>query len=102
MKKHETGFPYRHVAGYLLSIIMTVLALIIAFKTDLSFNMIMLVIGALAILQAGLQLTMFMHVNEGESGTINVINMAYSIFLAVVIVAGTIWVLTSGHAAPIN
>ncbi len=102
MKKHETGFPYRHVGGFLLSIIMTLGAVIVAFKTNLSFNMIMLIIGTLAFLQAGLQLTMFMHVNEGNSGKYNIINMAYSVFLAAVIVVGSIWVLTSGHAAPIK
>jgi cytochrome aa3-600 menaquinol oxidase subunit IV len=98
MKKHDTGFPYRHVAGYLLSLVMTLLALIVALKTDFSGSTKMYIAGTLAFFQAGLQLTMFMHVNEGAEGKINLINMAYSIFLAAVIVIGSIWVLTSGHA----
>jgi cytochrome aa3-600 menaquinol oxidase subunit IV len=44
---------------------------------------------------------MFMHVTEGEDGKANIINMAYSAFMAIVIVVGSIWVLTSGHAAHI-
>ena len=78
---------------------MTLLAIIVAFRTNLSTGAIMTIIGTLALLQAGLQLTMFMHVTEGKDGRANVINMVYSFFLAVVIIGGSIWILTSGHMA---
>ncbi|MCL6617247.1 MAG: cytochrome C oxidase subunit IV family protein, partial [Anoxybacillus ayderensis] len=66
---------------------------------NVSYTIVMWIIGSLAVIQAGLQLFMFMHVTEGEDGKTNVINMAYAVFVAIVIVAGSIWVLTSGHAA---
>jgi cytochrome aa3-600 menaquinol oxidase subunit 4 len=59
----------------------------------------MWIIGTLAVIQAGLQLFMFMHMTEGEDGKVNIINIAFMVFCAVVIVVGSIWVLTSGHAA---
>ncbi|RXJ01779.1 cytochrome aa3 quinol oxidase subunit IV [Anaerobacillus alkaliphilus] len=92
-------FPKKEVFGFLSSIIMTLLAIIVAFRTNLSGGAIMAIIGGLALLQAGLQLTMFMHVTEGKDGKSNVINMVYSAFLALVIVFGSIWILTSGHMA---
>ncbi len=92
-------FPKKEVFGFLASIIMTLLAIIVAFRTNLSGGAIMAIIGGLALLQAGLQLTMFMHVTEGKDGKSNVINMIYSAFLALVIVFGSIWILTSGHMA---
>lgn len=99
MAKPTGYFPRKEVFGYLLSIIMTLLAIIVAFRTSLPPKVIMTIIGALALFQAGLQLTMFMHVTEGKDGKTNVINMAYSFFLAVVIIGGSIWILTSGHMA---
>lgn len=92
-------FPKKEIFGFLTSIIMTLLAIIVAFRTNLSTGAIMTIIGTLALLQAGLQLTMFMHVTEGKDGRANVINMVYSFFLAVVIIGGSIWILTSGHMA---
>ncbi|MDL4840459.1 cytochrome aa3 quinol oxidase subunit IV [Aquibacillus rhizosphaerae] len=99
MEKTNKVFPGKLVIGFLLSIVMTVLAAWIALGTDFSKSVIMWMIGALAIFQAGVQLIMFMHINEGKSGMINTINIVYSVFIAAVIVAGSIWILTTGHAA---
>ncbi|WP_182200880.1 cytochrome aa3 quinol oxidase subunit IV [Paraliobacillus salinarum] len=96
MKKH---FPMNHVIGFLLSIALTLFALFIAFETDFTTNVKLWIIGAFAIFQALVQLIMFMHMTEGKAKVANIINISYSVFLAVVIVAGSIWILTTGHAA---
>jgi cytochrome aa3-600 menaquinol oxidase subunit IV len=93
----KTKFPISHVIGFLSSLTLTFFAVWVALKTDLTFHMILIIIGSLAILQAALQLYMFMHMNEGEDGQVQTINIVYAIFTAVVIVAGSIWVLSSGH-----
>ncbi|CAM3898838.1 cytochrome aa3 quinol oxidase subunit IV [Cytobacillus oceanisediminis] len=98
MEKIMKGFPLSHVIGFVFSLILTFGAAGIALKTDLSFKVIMWIIGSLAIMQAGIQLFMFMHLREGEDGKTNVLNILYGVFMAVVIVAGSIWVLSSGHA----
>lgn len=92
-----TKFPISHVIGFLCSIALTFFAVWIALKTELSFHTILFIIGGLAVIQAGLQLYMFMHMNEGEDSKTQTINIIYAIFTAVVIVAGSIWVLSSGH-----
>lgn len=96
MQKKPSGFPVHHVVGFLLSLLLTFGAAIVALKTSLSFNTVMWIIGALAIIQAGLQLFMFMHVREGEDGKSQVINTMYLVFVAFCIVAGTIWVMSFG------
>ncbi|OIJ18873.1 cytochrome aa3 quinol oxidase subunit IV [Anaerobacillus alkalidiazotrophicus] len=99
MAQPTSSFPKKEVFGFLSSIVMTILAIIVAFRTNLSTGAIMAIIGTLALLQAGLQLIMFMHVTEGKDGKANIVNMVYSFFLAAVIVFGSIWILTSGHMA---
>ncbi|QDP41045.1 cytochrome aa3 quinol oxidase subunit IV [Radiobacillus deserti] len=98
MAKEHKSSVWNHIIGFILSVVLTFIAAFIALQTDFSSNIKMWIIGTLAILQAGIQLFMFMHITE-KSGTVNIINIAYSVFLALVIVFGSIWVLTSGHAA---
>ncbi|WP_062353728.1 cytochrome aa3 quinol oxidase subunit IV [Bacillus kwashiorkori] len=98
MSKQKTSFPYFHVVGFLLSIAFTVLALMVAFQTNLPVKTVMIIIGGFAVLQAGLQLFMFMHMTEGKDKYSKVIHTVYAIFMAVVIVIGSIWVMTAGHS----
>ncbi|EDL63809.1 cytochrome aa3 quinol oxidase subunit IV [Bacillus sp. SG-1] len=99
MEKSTKNYPISHFVGFIMSLVLTFAAAWVALKTSLSFTVVMWVIGTLAVVQAGLQLFMFMHVNEGEDGKVQIINIIYAVFCAVVIVIGSIWVLTSGHAA---
>jgi len=99
MSTKNTSFPWNHVVGFILSLVLTVLAALVVLYTDFSSTVKLWIIGAMAIFQALVQLFMFMHVTEGKDGGVNIINMVYSVFLAIVIVFGSIWVLTTGHAA---
>jgi len=95
--KSHSGFPYTHVVGFLLSIALTIATLLVAFKTGLSAGIVMIIIAGLAVAQAGLQLFMFMHMTEGEDRDTKVVHTVYAVFMAVVIVVGSIWVMTAGH-----
>jgi cytochrome aa3-600 menaquinol oxidase subunit 4 len=97
MEKETKRFPISHVFGFVLSLVLTFAAAWVALKTGLTFNVIMWVIGTLAIIQAGLQLFMFMHVNEGEDKKTQIINIAYGVFCALVIVVGSIWTMGFGN-----
>lgn len=97
MEHTQNRFPISHVIGFVFSLVLTFAAALIALRTDLSFTVIMWIIGSLAVLQAGIQLFMFMHLREGEDGKINMINIIYGVFMAIVIVVGSIWVMSSGH-----
>ncbi len=97
MEKRNQGFPLSHLIGFIFSLVLTFGAATIALKTDLSASAIMWIIGTLAFLQAGIQLFMFMHLREGEDGTLNIVNIVYAVFTAIIIVVGSIWVMSSGH-----
>lgn len=84
--------------GYIISIILVFATLYVAFKTSLSATTIMIIIGIFAVVQAGLQLFMFMHMTEGEDRDAKVVHTIYAIFMAIVIVAGSFWVVTAGHS----
>lgn len=98
MENQKKGFPISHVIGFFMSLVLTFGAAWIALQTSLSAKAVMWIIGSLAIVQAGIQLYMFMHMNEGDNKVANRINILYSAFIAFVIVAGSIWVMTSGHS----
>ncbi|WLR50778.1 cytochrome aa3 quinol oxidase subunit IV [Bacillus tianshenii] len=86
-------FPWKHVIGFALSIILTLIALWVALYTSLSIKVILTIIVLLAVVQASIQLFMFMHVNETDSGNIQSGMMYFSAFVAFAIVAGSIWVM---------
>jgi cytochrome aa3-600 menaquinol oxidase subunit IV len=97
------GFPWKHLIGFVLSIVLTLFALWIALGTDLSLTWILIIIFGFAFLQAALQLLMFMHVTENSTNTkltgrVQVGNILFAAFVAIVIVVGSVWVMTAGHA----
>ncbi|WP_075982915.1 cytochrome aa3 quinol oxidase subunit IV [Bacillus massilinigeriensis] len=94
---HKTkGFPISHVIGFISSLVLTFAAVGIALKTSLSMKTILWIIGSLAVIQAGLQLYMFMHMSEGEDNKSQTINVIYAFFIALVTVVGTVWVMSFG------
>ncbi len=93
----ENHFPWSHVFGFALSIILTLVALWVGLGTNLSYNVIAIVIFILAFIQAGIQLFMFMHMTEGKNAIWQSANMLFAAFTAIIIVAGTVWVMTEMH-----
>jgi cytochrome aa3-600 menaquinol oxidase subunit IV len=97
------GFPWKHLIGFVLSIVLTLFALWVALETDLSLTWILIIIFGFAFLQAALQLLMFMHVTENSTsskltGRVQVGNILFAAFVAIVIVIGSVWVMAAGHA----
>ncbi|MCY7798336.1 cytochrome aa3 quinol oxidase subunit IV [Bacillus haynesii] len=87
----HSHFPWKHVVGFVLSIVLTLLALWVIY-TDLSMAAKLWIIFGFAIIQAGLQLLMFMHMTESDSGKIQVGNTLFAAFIAVAIIAGSVWI----------
>jgi cytochrome aa3-600 menaquinol oxidase subunit IV len=93
---NHNHFPWLQVIGFLLSIALTFLAVWWGLYTNLPYNTVLILIFGLAFIQAAIQLFMFMHVTEGE-GKWQVGKMLSAAFFAIVIVAGSVWVLYSMH-----
>lgn len=97
MSQLAKRIPKHHIVGFAASIVLTVAAAWAAVGSDLPAAWIITSIMILAVLQAAIQLFMFMHMTETESGGIQAGNMLYGFFVAVVIVAGSIWTMSFGY-----
>ncbi|MBB6450746.1 cytochrome aa3-600 menaquinol oxidase subunit 4 [Geomicrobium halophilum] len=96
LSQKERHFPWKHVVGFLTSIVLTLVALWIAFFSAFSVRTIVILIFSLAFVQAGLQLLMFMHMAESGSGRIQVGHILFSAFVAIIIALGSYWVMEFG------
>lgn len=94
-KNRHAGFPWQHVIGFVLSIVLTLLALWVALGTDLSGVMTLSIIFTFAVLQAAVQLLLFMHLTETANSKLLATTMVHSLFIFIVIIAGTVWVMMS-------
>jgi cytochrome aa3-600 menaquinol oxidase subunit IV len=86
------GFPWNHLIGFTLSIVLTVAALLIVLNLHLTVVVTMVCIVILAIFQVFVQLLMFMHLTEQE-GAFQITSIAFGFFVAFAIVAGSIWIV---------
>ncbi|MCA0150663.1 cytochrome aa3 quinol oxidase subunit IV [Rossellomorea vietnamensis] len=98
MSQHSnhSGLPWTQIIGFILSIALTFLAVWFGLYTNMAYELIVAIVFVLAFIQAAIQLFMFMHVTEGE-GKWQVGKMMSAAFIAIVIVAGSVWVLSNMH-----
>nr|WP_094048090.1 MULTISPECIES: cytochrome aa3 quinol oxidase subunit IV [unclassified Cohnella] len=95
--RKSNPFPWMQVVGFLLSVALTFMAVWIGMRAGLPYNTIIILVFVLAFIQAAIQLFMFMHITEGAHGIWQIGKMLSAAFIAIVIVAGSVWVLNSMH-----
>ncbi|WP_042349143.1 cytochrome aa3 quinol oxidase subunit IV [Bacillus massiliigorillae] len=88
-------FPKAHVIGFLSSLILTAAAFSVV-TLDLSFGAEMAILLVTAIIQASLQLFLFMHIGESDDRKDLYINIAYAVFVGLVTILGSIFVMVWG------
>ncbi|GAA0441508.1 cytochrome aa3 quinol oxidase subunit IV [Lentibacillus halophilus] len=98
MSERTERYPIKHIVGFVISIVLTILAAWTALGSDLPVSWVVAGIMVMAVLQAGIQLFMFMHVTESASGNGHVPwNMMFHGFvMAAIIVAGSLFTMTFG------
>ena len=89
-------FPRNQVMGFVFSLILTVVALLVYFL-DMSFSAGLTVLLVTAFLQAGLQLIVFMHAGESEDKFSIYTNIVYGIVIALFTVFGTLLAMIWGY-----
>ncbi|WP_019242522.1 MULTISPECIES: cytochrome aa3 quinol oxidase subunit IV [Bacillus] len=89
-------FPRAHVIGFLSSIILT-LAAFSVITLDLSYAAEMAILLVTAVIQASLQLFLFMHIGESDDKKDLYINIAYAVFVGLVTILGSIFALVWGY-----
>lgn len=92
-------FPIRHVMGYLASLVLSAAALTVLYA-DLSDSANIVILLITALIQASLQLFLFMHIGENaETKTELYLNIAYALFVGLVTIFGTLFIFVWGWYA---
>ena len=85
-------FPIKQVMGFVFSLVLTAVALLVHFM-DMSFVIGITVLLVTAFMQAGLQLVVFMHAGEtGDKKSIYA-NVFYGLLIALITIFGTLLIL---------
>ncbi|WP_274650753.1 cytochrome o ubiquinol oxidase subunit IV [Paenibacillus humicola] len=83
-----------YVIGFVLSIVLTIIPLVVVMNHMLGRTGTMILIVAMAVLQFAVQLLFFMHLREGENARWNVLALVLGLVVLITIVAGSIWIMT--------
>ncbi|GIO97224.1 cytochrome aa3 quinol oxidase subunit IV [Paenibacillus sp. FSL W8-0187] len=90
-------FPIKHVAGYISSLVLSAVALVVLLDMPAASKLAVLLVTA--ILQATVQLMLFMHVGESDDKKSVYINIAYALFVGLVTIFGTLFIFVWGWYA---
>lgn len=93
------GSVASYIVGYVLSIILTVIAFYIVMEHMFSTMATATTLGVLAALQIIVQSVFFLHVSVSPEKRVDLVSYAFSLFVAIVIVFGTLFVM---HNASYN
>ncbi|MFC3750218.1 MULTISPECIES: cytochrome aa3 quinol oxidase subunit IV [Bacillales] len=92
-------FPIRHVLGYIASLVLSAAALAVIYL-DLSRAANLVILAVTAIIQASLQLFLFMHIGESADTKKELyLNIAYALFVGLVTIFGTLFIFVWGWYA---
>ncbi|GKV69702.1 cytochrome aa3 quinol oxidase subunit IV [Sporosarcina sp. NCCP-2716] len=89
-------FPAQHVMGFLFSLLLSLIALVVVWF-DLSFTAGITILIVTALVQAGLQLFLFMHVKENAESKTLYLNILYALFVGLVTIFGTLFAMHWGY-----
>ncbi|WP_139487883.1 cytochrome aa3 quinol oxidase subunit IV [Brevibacillus dissolubilis] len=89
-------FPLKQVMGFVVSLVLTVVALLVYFL-DMTFARGIAILLITAFLQAGLQLVVFMHAGETEDKGAIYTNIYYGLIIALVTIFGTLLCMIWGY-----
>jgi cytochrome o ubiquinol oxidase operon protein cyoD len=92
MENH--GSLKAYTIGFIFSIILTVIPLMLVLNHVFSKNILLASILGMAVLQFFIQLFFFKHIKDGEKPRYNVMALILGIAFVITIVAGSIWIMT--------
>ncbi|GAB4074232.1 cytochrome aa3 quinol oxidase subunit IV [Barrientosiimonas marina] len=96
MENKSKKIPYQQIIGFVLSLVLTVLAAWTALGSSLPVKWIIIAIFVMAILQAIIQLFMFMHITEQSNGNTPWNMMFHAAVIAVVLIGGSLLTMSFG------
>ncbi|RLQ92332.1 cytochrome o ubiquinol oxidase subunit IV [Falsibacillus albus] len=87
------GSVKAYVTGFIASIVLTIIPLVLTLKHVLTGTALIVAIITMAVLQLLVQLFFFMHIRDGEKPRYNVWGLILGLFIVIVIVAGSMWIM---------
>jgi len=93
----HAGFPWTHVIGYVLSIVLTVIGFWVVLAHNMGAGATITTIMVLAVLQIFVQLWFFMHIRESHGPAYHVATLSVGFLFVFVIIAGSIWIMSFGY-----
>ncbi|ACV57709.1 cytochrome aa3 quinol oxidase subunit IV [Alicyclobacillus acidocaldarius] len=90
----EEGFPWKHILGLFLSLLLTAIAFWLALATHQPPALVITIIVILGVGQLLVQLYMFMHFTESDDRAWQVPAIYFGLFIVFCVVGGSIWIMT--------
>jgi cytochrome o ubiquinol oxidase operon protein cyoD len=90
---HPHGSYHSYIAGFLLCIGLTLLSFFLTFENLLAGWPLILVIAALALIQAAVQLHFFLHLGDEAKPQWNLFSFLFMLVIAFILVAGSLWIM---------
>jgi len=94
--RHEmAGAVESYLLGLGLATLLTAVSFFVAGTTLVWAPSIPVALVVLAIAQMGVHLVFFLHITTGPDNTNNVMALAFGVLIVLVLIVGTIWVMTT-------
>lgn len=86
-----------YLTGFVLAVALTVVPFLIAMFNLLPAFPALALIAVLALIQMGVHLYFFLHLDFSESKRANMLSLAFAVVVIVLMAGGTIWILYNLH-----
>ena len=99
VEDYEPSASYlSYTVGFGLAILATVVSFVVS-QTDLLWPPgIAVGLVVLAVAQIGVHLVFFLHLGSGPDNTNNILALAFGVFIVLLVIAGSIWIMANLHA----
>jgi cytochrome o ubiquinol oxidase subunit IV len=89
----DTGSMKAYVIGFILSIILTIIPLVLVLNHMMAKTPLTVTILIAAVLQFVIQLFFFMHIRDAEGPRYNAMALILGLVFAATVVIGSIWIM---------
>jgi cytochrome o ubiquinol oxidase operon protein cyoD len=99
----STGSRWTYVAGYLMSLVLTITAFLLVNKhinshhLNPSDDFMLVALSALALIQLFVQLVFFMHLDRESKPRWNNLALAFAAIVVFILVGGSYWIMSNLH-----
>ena len=96
---HDTAYGESHgtvryyIIGFILSIVLTIIAYVLVTKHILDFNLTIFSVVIAGILQLAVQLVFFLHLGSESKPRWNLMAFIFTIIIVGILVIGSLWIM---------